>query len=117
MNAIPNAWFLLPVDFEAMQSANPNPMPPVEPGREDIPGDRPPCPDQRQARTGSVTHYDRACHTRRFEAWLHGSQVLDAPLTARYLDRPEHQAEALERQRRAVREGSYVPAGMPLLLL
>lgn len=64
-----------------------------------------------------VVHFGHTCLTRRFEAWLHGSRVLDAPLPARYLDHPEHQAEAVACQRRAVREDSYVPARTPLLFL
>jgi hypothetical protein len=134
MNSITNTWFQLPVDIEATRAFNLNSL------------GKPSCTDERQGRTGSVTnprtdpapeaanevnpeqiqesegpsavvHYGHACLTHRFEAWLHGSQVLEAPLRARYLDSPEHQAEALAGQRRAVREDSYVPAGTPLLLM
>lgn len=105
---------------------------------------QPGCTLQRQPRSGSVTHqpaassleaandagpaqsgptagpsqvlqFGHAGLERRFEAWLHGSQLFDAPLRARYLDSPEHQAEALAYQRRAVRADSYVPARTPLL--
>lgn len=63
----------------------------------------------------AVVHFDQACHVRRFEAWLHGSAVLEAPLPACRLDRADNAARALASQLRAVRETSYLPARASLL--
>lgn len=77
--------------------------------------DAAPAPVEAPAGPSEVLQFGHAGLSRRFEGWLHGSQVLDAPLRARYLDSPGHQAEALESHRRAVRADSYVPARTPLL--
>jgi len=146
MNPIANTSYQPPVDLESMKVVNLNPLLPGQPARWGTLRDAPSLNSQRQARARSVTgkgaesaadaandtdampaqapeataevvHFGHACLTRRFEAWLHGSQVLDAPLPARCQDSPEHQAEALASLRRAVREDSYVPSRTPLLFM
>lgn len=145
-NPVPDNANPLPVDLSSPQAFNLDSRLPGESARSGTAKDGASCTVQRQARTGSVieagsapvleavndagpapaegaagecdvVHFRHLCHTRRFDAWLHGSQVLDVPLAARYQDSPEHHAEALASQRRAVREDSYLPGRTPLLFL
>lgn len=143
-NPVPGNSNPVPVDSTSPQVFSPDSRLPGEPAPAGVAKDAASCPVQRQGRIGSVidaggasslraandagpaqgaagqcdvVHYRHLCHTRRFDAWLHGSQVLDVPLPACYEDSPEHHAEALASQRRAVREDSYLPGRTPLLLL